>query len=710
MKRIISLHRLLLLIFIIGVAVLSASAERREKGGVSVNLTYTTDGALVTDAWNEREEYVTLIIDGTTKYTIAPSNSLKLSALAHNSVGFESRGSSRNLWRKSSAKSNPVVTEPQSAVAEKTAARPESKEKPSRSNGDERKTAITSADQERNQIEERIAQAAGESLIDFLEMLNRDGFFGADAVSAYTQKVEDYCRELEDANDKPQYIIDNDLRQFLDDSKKELEAKKSELPLIAQSIVSASKISPDRQASTLNLIIETLNSRLKTREEAYVKLDTLVSAVGSDEGSASHGGGNVLNYVIVGVVVLLLVVLIVVVIKRKKGKKKNVPAPSARPSAAKSASPDEGSIVVRRRTTSILKKQCIDDVIDNPAYLVIDASDFTTDSAVRKIYIKNSCIKDVYNMYAEDLRNTENPKEDGCMVLGRWVHNEVDHTYDISLEEVVYPGDDAIFKEYELNFGGKIKLRVAEKLRKLRRDTNLQYDLVCWIHSHPGLGVFFSNSDGNVQEQLKHAQHPHFLIAFVVDILTSNQEMGIFTYRRDGSLNSKGDITKMYSLEDLYKWALQSERNSFSPDKYYNLLENAKLKVNSCNGVEVNNSSIIDLTQIVIEPETGIVGWAVGTTVERKGLQEYVVSSIVRGEKPGAGVIGCLVSMTHMSFPTIQRLIARDSANLSFVMVYSSKQMTLTTIPVVRGELLPDEQFYGDVNIDDLKIWTRRKR
>lgn len=706
MKRIISLHRLLLLITLLFSLTVTVSAWERR--GVKVDYEQEGEGTIrVKNVWNKSDKRIDLIIDGTS-FTVNPHSSLKPEIIANRFVKCNFSDGSERVWSAPKKKSA-VAPEPQTPNVENINVRQEGNEGAARRK-DEKLASATPVDQERTQIEERIAQAAGESSIDFLEMLNRDGFFGADAVSAYTQKVEDYCRELEDANDKPQYIIDNDLRQFLDDSQKELEAKKSELPLIAQSIVSASKISPDRQASTLNLIIETLNSRLKTREEAYVKLDTLVSTVGSEEGSASHGGGNVLNYVIVGVVVLLLVVLIVVVIKRKKGKKKNVPAPSARPSAAKSASPDEGSIVVRRRTTSILKKQCIDDVIDNPAYLVIDASDFTTDSAVRKIYIKNSCIKDVYNMYAEDLRNTENPKEDGCMVLGRWVHNEVDHTYDISLEEVVYPGDDAIFKEYELNFGGKIKLRVAEKLRKLRRDTNLQYDLVCWIHSHPGLGVFFSNSDGNVQEQLKHAQHPHFLIAFVVDILTSNQEMGIFTYRKDGSLNSKGDITKMYSLEDLYKWALQSERNSFSPDKYYNLLDNAKLKVNSCNGVEVNNSSIIDLSQIVIEPETGIVGWAVGTTVERKGLQEYVVSSIVRGEKPGAGVIGCLVSMTHMSFPTIQRLIARDSANLSFVMVYSSKQMTLTTIPVVRGELLPDEQFYGDVNIDDLKIWTRRKR
>ena len=103
------------------------------------------------------------------------------------------------------------------------------------------------------------------------------------------------------------------------------------------------------------------------------------------------------------------------------------------------------------------------------------------------MYIKNTCIIDIYNMYAEDLRNPDNPKEDGCMVLGRWVHDEQCDEYAVSLEEVVFPGDDAVFAEYELDFGGKIKVKVNEKLRKLRRETGLQYDLTCWVHSHPSL-------------------------------------------------------------------------------------------------------------------------------------------------------------------------------------------------------------------------------
>lgn len=696
MKK-IRIRRLLTLIAVIGISTMIALAETVTTGSiVKIKYEERDDGGIViTDVWNNADKKIELKIDGKI-ITVNANSSAKPNQYASRYVRYDfAKSNGDDLWKPRFPKEQEKeeATANNGAANEDTVSADDNKNNPG----------------ETNPAERRLNRPIAGRSISYVDLLNQDDFFGPDAVTAYAQKVEALCRSIDSSTDKSQFIIDNDVALFLETSEKELADKRANLAAIAESIASSSNV--DASSQTMTLIVETLNNRLKAREDAYNKLYTLVTNVNGSNSIPQSIGERIANYGIVGAVILLLIILTIVIVRRKKKKKNTTKTSSSNSVAVPEQSSDNPAIVVRRRTTSILKKQCIDDVIDNPAYLVIDSSDFTPDSAVRKIYIRNSCIKDVYNLYAEDLRNTDNPKEDGCMVLGRWVHDETNHTYDISLEEVVFPGDDAVFKEYELNFGGKIKLRIAEKLRKLRRDTNLQYDLVCWIHSHPGLGVFFSNSDDNVQMQLKHSQHPNFLIAFVVDILTSDQEMGIFTFRKDGSMNSKGDITKMYSLEEMYKWALQSERSSFNHDNYFNILENAKVKLPLCRGVELNNSSIIDLTQIVIEPETGIVGWAVGTTVENKSGQEFAVSSIVRnGEKPGTGIIGSLISMTHMSFPTIQRLIARDSVNLSFVMVYSSKQMSLTTIPVVNGELLPDEQFYGDVNIDDLKIWTRRKR
>lgn len=696
--KIMKLHRLLVLFAAIGVAILSIFAEQVTKGKVRISYEVLADGGIkVNTVWNNADMKIELKVDG--RITTVPANSSSnLNQFAYKYVRYDfATGGGRVLW-KSSPKVESVLPEAK-VVQDEISDTPEV---------DEVKQKVQSKYSSSDQGKE----TSHSDYIGYAEIIYQDDFFGTDAVNAYTQKVDELCRGIGTSNNKSQFLIDNDVIQFLDDSRTTLSEKQSNLASIVEDIVHKSNIDVSNQSNTINLIIETLSGRLKTREDAYNKLNALVEELDGDESIIPYKlDGNIVNYGIIGAVIIFLVVLTIVVIRRKKSRQSRNTKSVSKSVSSQGQSSDNPAIVVRRRTTSILKKQCIDDVIDNTAYLLIKSCDFTQDSAVRNIYVKNSCIKDIYNLYSEDLRNSDNPKEDGCMVLGRWVHDEVNNTYDVSLEEVVFPGDDAVFKEYELNFGGKIKLRIAEKLRKLRRDTNLQYDLVCWIHSHPGLGVFFSNSDNNVQMQLKHSQHPNFLIAFVVDILTSNQEMGVFTFRKDGSMNSKGDIVKMYSLEDMYKWALQSERNSFSHDNYFNILNNAKLKNPSCMGVELNNSSIIDLTQIVVEPDTGIVGWVVGTAIDNKSEREFAVSGIVRNaEKPKADIVGCLISMTHMSFPTIQRLIARDGVRLSFVMVYSSKQMSLTTIPVIDGVLLADDQFYGDINIDDLKIWTRRKR
>ena len=672
-----------------------AMAERVSKDNVVVDYEVLADGSYkVVDVYNNSSNRIFLYIDDV-QVTINAASSAKVNKISKHRVYFDSKYGGQTLL-KYTPPSPPKVEEelPLQEVEEE--------------NQEVVNTNVSSS-REANSYAPR--QDRGANSLVAIDRINKDSFFGTDAVNYYVQKATSLADALLKSENKPQFILDNDIDKFLKDSKTELETNKNEIYVIAQEAVSASKIADsDTQLKILDGLISILNDRYAQRQSAYDKLKSAVDSIPkpADSGNDQSLKETIINYSIVGAMVLVLAIWMIVVVRKKRSKSKRQAATAQ---TQYEEDPNNPSIVIRRRTTSILKKQSIDDVINNPEYLLINTSEFTHDSAVRNIYIKNTCIKEVYNLYAEDLRNSDNPKEDGCMVLGRWVHNEDSNTYDISLESVVFPGDDAVFKEYELNFGGKIKLRVAEKLRKLRRETNLQYDLVCWIHSHPGLGVFFSNSDDNVQMQLKHSQHPYFLIAFVVDILTSDQEMGIFTFRKDGSMNSKGDLTKMYSLEDMYKWALESDKASFNPENYHNILASAKMQVPTCKGIELNNSSIIDLTQIVIEPATGIVGWAVGTAIEANGGKEYVVTSIVKaGEKPSAGVIGVLLNVTHMSLPTIQRLIANEDVRPAFILVHSTKLNTLTSIPVINGELITDEHFYGEETIDDLKIWTRRKR
>lgn len=377
---------------------------------------------------------------------------------------------------------------------------------------------------------------------------------------------------------------------------------------------------------------------------------------------------------------------------------------------------DQGNsdIVVIRKTTRILRKQSLEDVIDNENYMVINCADFCEHSAVKRMYIKNTCIKDIYNLYADDLRNPAKPKEDGCMVLGRWVHDTENNEYYISLEYMVKPGDDASFKEYSLDLGAKVRFNVTTKLRKLRTETELQYDLTCWIHSHPGLGVFFSNDDYNVHMQYKHPTHPNFLTAIVVDILTPEQELGIFTFKGnqaaadESPINSKADLKKMYSLEEWYQWAVDSEKNAFNPEDYYNTLANAKGHIENCHGIQLSYSSIIDMTLMVTEQKEGFAASVHGFA--KGDPKDYITTKVAGDTIPANDQIGCFIIASHCSIPSIRKTLANQLGSMAFVMVYSTSDGMLTSIPIIGNDLCADQNFYGEQQLEELKIWTRRKR
>ena len=415
----------------------------------------------------------------------------------------------------------------------------------------------------------------------------------------------------------------------------------------------------------------------------------------------------------IGVALALILAIIVIMLAKSKKKKKQVIDNKLPYSSPTNNSNNTGTsdVIIRRKTSSVMHKQSLDDVVNNSNYMVIDCNNFSNDTAVKKMYIKNSCIMDIYNMYAEDLRNPNNPKEDGCMVLGRWVHDEKADEYAVSLEEVVFPGDDAVFAEYELDFGGKIKVKVNEKLRKLRRDTNLQYDLTCWVHSHPGLGVFFSNTDCSLHLLHKHPTHPKFLTAIVIDILTPQQDLGIFTFKHDMGINSKADLKQFYSLEEWYKWAVESKRTSVIDEEHFNTLENAKSRNNNCYNIQLSNSTIIDMDLIATSQNRDGLYFVHGFSTQQSEQTSNIAVKIGNTDTMVDNeLIGCFMVVTHRSYPTIKNAVANYLDKVKFVLVYSIADGIITTIPVIANDLCGDESYYGEQPLEDLKIWTRRKR
>lgn len=653
--------------------------------------------------YNNQKIDININIDGSSKFKVTPGCTLAIDKTAKKFVKSVTAKESKELWRAVN-----IVNEPTHLH-------------PAKDKANEEKKIITSLVESKPVAEKSVTDknpsikiiSVNKIVSIFKETLEKDTFYSSLFVQTFHDEVAkhlDLMNYLMDKESREEYIQKHGLREYYEDKKIAIKRKEDNIDLyINRFIVSNfnSNELPDRfeyETKLRNILEEKISERKDILESLHDNIfnEDVTTIVPKH---SFFGNSKIIS---VGVILLVICLFsFVVQIVRKTNKKKKAVLASAEITKQNA----QADIIVRRKTTSILKKQSLEDVQNNEMYLPIECTDFCSDSAVRRIYLKNTCIKDIYNMYAEDLRNPDNPNEDGCMVLGRWVHDEQDDEYYVSLEEIVKPGDDAIFKEYELNFGGKIKLKVSERLRKLRRETNLQYDMTCWVHSHPGLGVFFSNADNGVQMQLKHPTHPKFLVAIVIDILTPNQELGIFTFKHDLSINSKNDLKRMYSLEDLHKWAIESDRTSFKPEDYRNIMQKAAVRISSHYGIELSNGAIIDICQLQASQENSLLVWVHGYAYDKNGKKEYVLTSVSKEKViPDNDLLGCYISGSHCSIPTIKRIASNNLINMKFILFYSTSEDVLTAIPVIDGQLSMDESCYGEEKLEELKIWTRRKR
>lgn len=691
------------------------SGEVNDKNG---KCTYriSEDGTLeVLAAYNYLSDNITVYIDGVNDNanggTIAAKGSLSIQRPCRRFVKFAVKGTKQYQYTILDAKSI-LAKWKANHQEEKRSLEIVSQDLPIEVKAEETARVQPKGSQKRQPKEDSPILVDNQMVIEsFSAYTNTISYYSNANIRSMNSNVDNYVNALKymESETKTSYINEQQLNGYLHEAKKNLQAHKETIDKFINEYINKTfdnNVINDRQRCVEEMH-KILEYKLEQYEKAIRRLEEAMSEPASDTFlfNLKSYKSTLLN---LSIILALLIILALVVVKLKKRRKSRVPTIVSKDTVQQNAQSD---IIVRRKTTSILKKQSLEDVHENPAYMKIDCMDFCDDSAVRRIYMKNSCIKEIFNMYAEDLRNSENPKEDGCMVLGRWVYDQERDEYYVSLEEIIKPGDDAIFKEYELNFGGKIKLKVSERLRKLRRETNLQYDMTCWVHSHPGLGVFFSNADNSVQMQLKHPTHPKFLTAIVIDILTPNQELGIFTFKHDMTINSKAELKRMYSLEEFHKWALDSDRNSFKAEDYYNLMQSAQEKCNHCHEINLSNGAIIDICQIEVEQTTGFSGWVHGYSVAKADKTKHIVKSvskekeIIDNETLGIFIIG-----SHRSLPTIRKTIQKAIDDVSFVLFYSTTDHSLTTIPVADGRLSENERMYGEENLDNLKIWTRRKR
>ena len=539
-------------------------------------------------------------------------------------------------------------------------------------------------------------------------------------MASLNKDIDNHINCLKNSTDKEAYITMHDLRYFIANQRDSIERYQGKKTMMIEDFLDqyGNQEFEDRQ-TCVEQMQAMLNDKLGPCE---TNLNLLERELNAKEEKPFLGLDKQTLIIIGSCIGILLLLLLIYAISRSGKKKEAVPVANYRSPHTNSNNNAESGIVVRRKTATILKKQSLEGVIDNPDYMKVDVEDFCYDSAVRRIYIKNTCIEELYNMYVNDQNAPEQAREYGCMVLGRWVHDAESNEYYVSLEQIVLPGDDALLEEYELNFGGKIKLKVLEELRKLRRETNLQYDLTCWVHSHPGLGIFFSNSDSSVQMQLKHPTHPNFLTAIVVDTLTPGMELGIFTFHRDTTINTKNDLKQLYSLEEWYDWAKESLAGSskqksmdaettFNSDDYFSTLANASSHSNVCNGIELSNNMVVDICMALTGHSNGIVGHIHGKAVQQGTKIVYLAEQLVENEQQATlPMIGSFVVAQHCSIPSVRKFVEDRLSQIHFVLVYTPADGLLTSIPVIDNDLCTDIKYYGEHKLENLKQWTKRSR
>lgn len=558
-----------------------------------------------------------------------------------------------------------------------------------------------------------------EVVSNFRQYVEEIPYFNEATIQSLNDEVTAHIDKLHNWKDRKAYIKDNNLMEFVSDQKIELTNQKEGVEALIDQFM---------KQYDGRIIADSTECRDSLENIVYdklTKLETSLNILEREMNSKDEGllGGLSLG-AILGIIGCIAALLLAWAFVNASRKRKVTPAPVVSPSNLNSNSTGNGTgeagIVVRRKTATILKKQSLEDVIDNPHYMKIDLDECCYESAVRRMYIKDTCLVDIYNMYLPDLEDPENAKEYGCMVLGRWVYDADNSEYYVSLEQIVLPGEDAVFDEYELNFGGKIKLKVLELLRKLRRETNLQYDMTCWVHSHPGLTVFFSNADSNVQDQLKHPQHPKFLTALVVDTLTPTMETGVFTYHRDMTLNSRNDLKKLYSLSEWYEWAQRSvdgvdevipETPVETESNYFNTLAESSEHTTACFGINLSRDIIVDICMSLSNQTNGIAGFIHGKTNLKDQLREFVAERLSDKEKEdNLENLGCFFVAPHLSIPSVRKVIGDKISQFKFVLVYTPSDGILTSIPVMAGDLCGYESYYGSHKLEDLKIWTKNNR
>lgn len=406
---------------------------------------------------------------------------------------------------------------------------------------------------------------------------------------------------------------------------------------------------------------------------------------------------NWIVFVILGVVIAALVVTIVFM---RRSRKRVNHGPEVK------YDPDVISII---KDESIKYESGLNHVIAHPnEYMAFDMNSVFTDTAVNKVYLKTDLVKRLYEFFSNSLESDGRTNETGCFIVGCWDLLKGKHPrYDISLEYMVEPGDDADFGEYSLHFGKKISVNMASVIDNLAQKTKRDYLLTCWMHSHPGLGLFLSNHDLIVQKQLTYPEHKNRLLAIVIDTNTPELKTGFFTAKTDGTMNNQEEVQRWFSFEDIYREGREMSRSNTtetapqeeecfgtSPDRF-----NITLKGDTMDYIGFASHAINQIDTTLYSCSKGVIGYLFGS--ERNRYLEVDCCIPYDNEEK----IGCLVYGDGLTASQLSQYAA-EIADSKLVVNCTSDDKVIVWVKNANGAF----ENVGESTLTQTKEWIRRKR
>ena len=408
------------------------------------------------------------------------------------------------------------------------------------------------------------------------------------------------------------------------------------------------------------------------------------------------GLSGMLMYIIPAAVIVVLGIVIIILRRKKKAEKG--PGVKYDPSVI-SIIKDE-SIKYERGLTHVREHQ--------NEYLAFDMNTVFANTAVNKVYLSTALVKKLYEFFSNSLEADGRTNETGCFIVGCWDFSDAkQNSYDISLEYMVEPGDDADFGEYSLHFGKKISVNMASVIDNLAQKTKRDYLLTCWMHSHPGLGLFLSNHDLIVQKQLTYSEHKNRLLAIVIDTNTPELKTGFFTAKPDGTMNNREEVKRWFSFEEIFKEGRELNRSNPTASEE---LEGEKFGTNpDCFNITLSGDTIdyvgfaphainqIDTT--LYSCEKGVVGYFFGECKDRY-MEIGCCLPYDNEEKEGCLIYGDGIDSTQLS------KYSTDLVGSKFFVNCTSNDKLYIWAKNTQGSF----EVVGESTMTQMKEWIRRKR